>query len=77
MLIFLECEHPHPIWHGRWDFTKRPMETKFVQGTELQYSCNTGYNTTDETVLKCGNDGAWSPKQPPACNKGSIINFHV
>ncbi|XP_063096339.1 complement receptor type 2 [Cavia porcellus] len=57
-----DCQTPPHILNGHKD---RHM-VRFVPGTSIKYSCNTGYELVGEESIHCTPEGKWTPA-PPQC----------
>eukprot|EP00043_Microstomoeca_roanoka_P000945 m.30101 g.30101 ORF g.30101 m.30101 type:complete len:2800 (-) comp10579_c1_seq1:225-8624(-) len=58
-----------------------PFARSNVSGTlhypvTVAYTCQTGFNTSDQTTIRCNTTGAWEPQLPtcqPVCGDGIIV----
>ncbi|GAA6106068.1 sushi domain-containing protein 6, partial [Tachysurus ichikawai] len=59
------CSRPSSVLHGRGNLTETNRGS-FPVGTVLQYSCDSGYALSGESVITCITPGHWS-SAPPHC----------
>ena len=75
------CPYPGDIANGwaihipRLNERRRPsdeIEDEYQEGSQLQYSCEDGYDIEGSATLTCKSKGRWSSR-PPTCKRGKII----
>ncbi|MCI4389713.1 hypothetical protein PGIGA_G00101730 [Pangasianodon gigas] len=64
------CSRPSAVLHGRGNLTETNRGS-FPVGTVLQYSCDSGYTLSGESIITCIAPGHWS-SVPPHCLKNDV-----
>lgn len=63
------CRRPRSIANGYFVPEKFQFSVEYDVGQRLHYSCNPGYVLDGTPVQQCLDDGTWSPKIPPVCER--------
>ena len=69
--IFPEyCENPTPV-NGSVNAAKSPITSGYYYvGTDVSFSCDSGYNLIGSVSSTCQTNGSWNPS-PPKCKQGN------
>lgn len=63
------CPRPRNVVNGYFVLEKYPFAEEYVVGERLHYSCNPGFVLDGMPFQQCLDDGSWSPKIPPVCER--------
>lgn len=63
------CRRPRSISNGYFVPEKYQFALEYDIGQRLHYSCNPGYILVGTPVQLCLDDGSWSPKIAPVCER--------
>ncbi|KAL7871595.1 hypothetical protein SRHO_G00065780 [Serrasalmus rhombeus] len=66
------CSRPSTVQHGRGNLTETNRGLLPI-GTVLQYSCDSGYTLSSESIITCIAPGHWS-SSPPHCLKNDVCH---